>query len=232
MHKIGRTILRFHEQLSGDQYHRYRSWGHCYRHFRRRDQLRAKHDLEESAIQLGFYLASWGMYRGSGFLLWKDFRIHLKVVQELMRPEHDLLLGFNPASNSDNGQVVGQILSLSDCIREAYCSQITSVNGHRCKIRVTDTLVTKILLGTLACLPAYDEYVIKGMRAEGLSCATLKERNLNTLFEWYTEREDEFHSVQRRILENKLSYPSMKLVDMYFWQLGLRVGRGYKKDKR
>jgi hypothetical protein len=160
------------------------------------------------------------MYRGSGFLLWKDFRIHLKVARELMRPEYDLLLRFTPTSKSDDEKAIGQILTLSDAIREAYCSQITSVNGYRCKVRVTDTLITKILLGTLACVPAYDEYVVQGMRAEGLSCTSLKERNLNALFEWYTEREDEFRSVQRRIRENKLRYPPMKLVDMYFWQIG------------
>jgi hypothetical protein len=232
MRKIERTIIRFHKQLLHDRHHRYRSWSHCYHYFKRREQLRTRDDLDESAIRLGFYLASWGMYRGSGFLLWKDYRIHLKVVRELMRPEHDSLLGFKPASNRDDGKAPGQIVSLSDSIREAYCSQIKSVNGHRSKIRVTDTLITKILLGTLACVPAYDEYVVKGMRAEGLSYTTLEERNLNALFKWYTERGEEFRSVQRRIVENKLSYPPMKLVDMYFWQLGLERGRRYKKAKR
>jgi hypothetical protein len=103
MRKIGRTILRFYKQLSEDRYHRYRSWGHCYGHFRRRDQLRAQDNPDENAIRLGFYLASWGMYRGSGFLLWKDFRVHLKVVRELMRPEYDLLLSCGAAPGVAQG---------------------------------------------------------------------------------------------------------------------------------
>ena len=68
-------------------------------------------------------------------------------------------------------------------------------------------MITKILLGTLACVPAYDEDVVKGMRAEGLSYTTLKEDNLKVLFEWYFDREDEFGSVQRRQYPAGVNYP-------------------------
>ena len=43
---------------------RYASFDYCYRYFRcsTSDQLLA--DMEKSCLTVGFYLASWGMFRG------------------------------------------------------------------------------------------------------------------------------------------------------------------------
>ena len=225
MPNIERTILRFHNGLSKDPYHRYRSWGHCYRYFRRRAPLRSCRDLDGGALQLGFYLASWGMYRGSTFLLWKDFRIHRLAVREVLRPTYDLLLAFRPTSVRGATGAIRQILVLANSIRNAYCNQIRSVNGRWCVIEVTDTLATKVILATLACVPAYDAYVVEGLRAEGIPYSTLNERTLKTLFDWYNEHRAAFESVQDQIRENGLRYPPMKLVDMYLWEIGRRASQ-------
>jgi hypothetical protein len=37
---------------------------------------------------MAFYLASWGMYRGSSFLLWKDYLIHQEVVDNIIAKKH------------------------------------------------------------------------------------------------------------------------------------------------
>src|SRR2546422_4274860 len=124
MSNIERTILRYHNALSDDPYHRYRSWGHCYRYFRRRASLREGRDLDGSALQLGFYLASWGMYRGSAFLLWKDCRIHRLAVREVLRRRYDFLLAFRAISHRRARQAIYEILALACSIRNAYCSQI------------------------------------------------------------------------------------------------------------
>ena len=79
---IERPIVRLHRSLAVDRHHRYRSWGHCYRYFARRRRIRSAQGIDHGALQLGFYLASWGMYRGSSFLLWKDYRIHRYAVRE------------------------------------------------------------------------------------------------------------------------------------------------------
>ena len=91
MTSIERSIVRFHRRLEDDEHHRYRSWGHCFRWFRERNRIRSEQGIKHSALQLGFYLASWGMYRGSGsgFLLWKNYRIHRYAVREVLKPEYD-----------------------------------------------------------------------------------------------------------------------------------------------
>ena len=92
MSDIERTLLNRHRRVAADPHHRFRSWGHCHRYFRQRERIRARGDLDHAALQLGFYLASWGMYRGSSFLLRKDYRIHSWAVRELLKPKYDMLL--------------------------------------------------------------------------------------------------------------------------------------------
>ncbi len=46
---------------------RYTSFDYCYNYFRTTNDL--NQDIEKSCLVLGFYLASWGMFRGSSFLL-------------------------------------------------------------------------------------------------------------------------------------------------------------------
>jgi hypothetical protein len=48
-------------------------------------------DRDHAALQLGFYLASWGMYRGSGFLLQHAYTIHLGVIDQLVAPQFSVL---------------------------------------------------------------------------------------------------------------------------------------------
>ena len=219
---VERVILRYHKRLLADPHHRYRSWGHCYRHFRRRSWLRAHSASCQNVFQLGFYLASWGMYRGSTFLLQKDVQIHRLVVRELLQPRYDWLRGYRPGAAGTDTRAIREMLDLVDRIRAAYCGQIRAVEGRDCEIYVSDALATKIILGTLACLPAYDSFVAEGLRLEGLPYSSLNERSIEALFDWYLGRQREFRLVQRHIDENGLRYPPIKLVDMYLWERGKR----------
>lgn len=59
-----------------DLTHRYLSFDYCYNYFyQNRNKL--LQDLEKSCLVLGFYLASWGMYRESSFMLERNSN-HLK----------------------------------------------------------------------------------------------------------------------------------------------------------
>lgn len=42
-------------------------------------------NLDYLSLQLAFYLASWGMYRGSSFLLQKYYRVHIHVERDFMQ---------------------------------------------------------------------------------------------------------------------------------------------------
>src|SRR5208282_5602226 len=88
----------------------------------------------------------------------------------------------------------------------------------------TTTLVTKILLGTLACVPAYDQYFIRGLRLNGLPYSGLKKSNFGKLLSFVKKPKTlaQFEKAQGQIEKiGGVRYPIMKLVDMYFWELGV-----------
>jgi len=69
---IKESILLFYKEILDDQYHRYRSWEHCYSCFQRLQSSKSEENVDTATLHLAFYLASWGMYRGSSQLLQKD----------------------------------------------------------------------------------------------------------------------------------------------------------------
>lgn len=213
--EISKRILRFYAHLEGDENHRYKSWEHCYSYFCKDDA-----DLDTACLHLAFYLASWGMYRGSSFLLWKDYLIHKEIVAHLLTLKE--LQGLNPASASEND--IEEVLDLIGWIKSWYPKNIQAVNGKCQLVKVTDTLATKIILGTIGCIPAYDRYFIDGIRKTGLHYSGIKTKNFKSLLRYYKENEDQFSYAAREILNKSgIAYPPMKLLDMYFWEIGFEI---------
>jgi hypothetical protein len=76
----------FHKNLGRQPEERYTSFDYCYNYFQ---EFYEKHkiidltntdNLQISCLQIGFYLASWGMYRGSSFLLQKSIKHFEKLI--------------------------------------------------------------------------------------------------------------------------------------------------------
>ena len=80
-------IAAYYDTGAADPHHRYRSWEHCYRFFRARPRETLLADKDTAALHLAFYLASWGMLRGSTFLLQKAYTAHTGVVERLLSRE-------------------------------------------------------------------------------------------------------------------------------------------------
>ena len=58
---------------------RYASFDFCFNYFKTTENITK--DIEKSCLTLGFYLASWGMYRGSSFMLQKSVKQLEKTVR-------------------------------------------------------------------------------------------------------------------------------------------------------
>lgn len=94
--KVIDAALRFYTDTVRDTKGRYRSWEHCYKVFhdaRMKRQRGESPDYDYLSLHLAFYLASWGMYRGSSFLLQQDYTVHEDAVVEILHEEYDLLQG-------------------------------------------------------------------------------------------------------------------------------------------
>ncbi|MCB1782862.1 MAG: hypothetical protein KDI13_02610 [Alphaproteobacteria bacterium] len=206
-------VTEFHKSMRGDKHHRFRSWEHCYQFFGANP---TNYDL--ASLHLGFYLASWGMYRGSSFLLQKDYRIHEGAVKEILNPRYRGLRDISlDRLNKNDENEVELIFELIDWLKNFYRK---TTELPRREVNVTDTLATKILMGTLGCIPAYDRFFIAGIKHHGLSYSYLNKKNFSEMIAFCLEQKQDFEKAQARVSSHGVNYPVMKIVDMYFWRLG------------
>jgi hypothetical protein len=89
----------------------------------------------------------------------------------------------------------------------------------------SDILVTKVLLGVLGCIPAVDRFFVDGFRKSGRKYATPLNSNFpKRAIEFCNEYRERLRKEQVRIKAGTGAYyPLMKLVDMYFWQVGFEA---------
>ena len=117
----------------------------------------------------------------------------------------------------DDTTLVPLVLEGAVAIREAYRPFAPESESQQ----ASDTLVTKAILGTFGCLPARDRYFISGWRSKGRPFSCLNSRFVERLLRFCRGHLAELRDEQTRIeREGDLRYPLMKLVDMYFWQIG------------
>ena len=218
----------FYDDARATENGRSRSWEHCYRVFRdaRTDP---SPDCDYLSLHLAFYLASWGMYRGSSFLLQKDYKVLSPIVEEILKPEYERLFGL-ACTDVRNSDVWEQLTNVYDYIAEYYFRPIRDeVAGRKVASNVSPVLVTKILMGTLGCVPAYDRFFGIGAKYLGLEKNTYQKDSLLELADFYEADNDRLEEARRGMRTEDLTYPQMKLLDMGFWQIGFERDAGDAK---
>lgn len=217
----------FYDDARANENGRSRSWEHCYRVFRdaRTDP---SPDYDYLSLHLAFYLASWGMYRGSSFLLQKDYKVLTPVVEEVLKPEYDCLFGL-ACADVRNDDVCEQLENLCDYIANHFDPIRDQVAGRKVASSVSPVLITKILMGTLGCVPAYDRFFEEGAKYLGLEKKSYNEDSLRELADFYEAHNDRLEEARRGMRTDDLIYPQMKLLDMGFWQVGFEKDAGDAK---
>ena len=217
----------FYDDARANENGHSRSWEHCYRVFRdaRTDP---SPDYDYLSLHLAFYLASWGMYRGSCFIFQKDYKVHTPIVEKILKPEYDCLFGL-ACTDLRNDDVRAQVMELYKYIAKYFHPIREQVAGHKVESPVSQVLITKILLGTLGCVPAYDRFFGIGARYLGLEKDTYQEKSLRELADFYKAHNDRLEEARRRMQTEDLTYPQMKLLDMGFWQIGFERDTGDAK---
>lgn len=153
---------------------RYCSFDYCFNHFQEFRELGVTHELankenlQQSCLQLGFYLASWGMLRGSSVLLQKSAKIYETVISAIASAE-PAIWEIDVDSYSD--QNIRKILRFEETLQECLPST---------KSVPSATLVTKIMLGVFGNVPAFDSYFKKGF-----GTFTFSRKSLSKIREFY-----------------------------------------------
>lgn len=196
--------------------HRFNSWNHCFNFFQQKF-LRSEITDEEKdylSLHLSFYLASWGMYRGSAQLLQKDYKIFYPVIDVILAKSNSQINCISYTSEL-NSASLNRIIALSDEVKRTLKAKLADD-----KRPPSHTLISKILLGTLCCVPALDNYFVSGFRKYRTDNTSLGNSALNTntlrlINHVFIDNQIEFMPYQN------MGYPDAKLIDMAFWEEGI-----------
>lgn len=190
---------------------RFTSFDYCYNYFRTAKDLTV--DIEKSCLVLGFYLASWGMFRGSSFLLQHSvnhFKPTIKYINGLDKSV------WNIDVDKYDDKNIEQIIEIYEEIKKRLIP-----NGN------TDlTLVTKVLLGVFGFIPAFDNYFCDTFRIifDG-QCGFRRVNKVSLAFihNFYQENKSSIDYLSINTFttdfltgeKTKLNYPKAKIIDMY-----------------
>lgn len=114
-----------------------------------------------------------------------------------------------------------RIMKLSESITEAYVASGVGIP--------TDSLLTKILLGTVGCVPAYDRYFKKALADTGAAPQVFSAKSIRTLGNLYLDHEDEFEKL-RKHCGSRIEYPAAKILDMCFFEYGFQRDASSQED--
>lgn len=143
---------------------RYTSFDYCFNHFQQhRTAVAAWGDpsgMEVSCLHLGFYLASWGMLRGSSDLLQRSARHLIPVIETVAYSPTEV---WDLDLDDYGTESIELIHRTAFDIRQAFRP-----------VEASDILVTKVMLGVFGCVPAFDTYFKKGFGISTFSRGSLR----------------------------------------------------------
>jgi hypothetical protein len=198
------------------------SFDYCFNYFQRfrsRDEINAlalTPNIEASCLHLGYYLASWGMLRGSTLLHTKSYRFFAPVIQAIAQ-EPPAVWGID-ANNYTDGNIA-ELLELRSRISAAMAAK-SSVGDL--VTAPTDTLVTKVLLGVFGSIPAFDTFFKRGFRTVTDKIVKVDRHTLRAIGDFYIANAAAVDQQRARTLDfatglpTPLRYTRAKIIDMVF----------------
>lgn len=219
------VIEKYIEIAVADKYNRYHSWDRC------RDAFNGILKTSDHALELGFYLASWGMYRGSGGILQRNHLVHQGAVDVFNSGKFEHLKC--SAVIEVDRTLIKDVLLLRDAIAGEYSLIYFKRSNQLMKpISTTDTLMSKVMLGTFGCVPAFDDFFVKGLKEHGFNKRKFNTEGLNAIFDFYDQHIAEIKACTELIFAKTGNhYPIMKIIDMYFWQIGYDLWAAQEQKK-
>lgn len=199
-----------------DRHDRVHSWNHCRRLFL---QLPSQGPcdpslLDNATVHLAFYLASYGMYRGSTQLLQKTYTVLTPVTDALRQAP------YAQAGEASYSVVEAFAENRAEMAWKQHERLIVDLN--RVGIRQTEMgiLTTKILLGTWCSIPAFDTALKNAVKQADIGSATLSRKNLLRVFAFVRENAPLFQIQVDAFRAAGHDLPAVRVVDMLLWHLG------------
>jgi hypothetical protein len=198
---------------------RYASFDFCFNYFQsfreedRVKEIAAAENVQLSCLHLGFYLASWGMFRSSP--------LRGRSVYQF-KPVIELIANSPP----DVWEIDANVYSAEACtMLTTTASEIKHSLHFPSGKRPTSTLATKIMLGVFGNVPAFDRRVRAGL-GQGELVGRFGLRALREIGSYYHQNTD---LIERRRLQTidfatgqhtHRKYTRAKVIDMIFYVKG------------
>lgn len=183
---------------------RYSSFDLCFSYFISNRGKLLGSNLETSCLQLWAFLSSWGMVARGNAMQGKSYASLRDIIQ---------FINDNPQyyfSKIDSNNYVDEMAALYLGLKKAL--NLTQASQK--------TIITKIMLGVYACIPAFDQYVCKTLGTSTIG--DLSKRNIKSIVSIYKA-----HKKQIDLLAsttpvisfngtnvNGLNYSPAKIIDM------------------
>ncbi|WP_410509490.1 hypothetical protein RSJ42_04520 [Methanosarcina hadiensis] len=211
---------------------RYVSYDFCYNYFHNfKNKEEIKDNMELSCLQLGFYLASWGLYRGSSKQFLRSHKIYVEVISRIADEKKLWEVDVDTYSEGNICRIIEfkkDIESiLSDKFFRLFFDPIIEKENYKDKQKVSDTLITKIMMGTFGCVPALDVNF-----KEFIGYRDLNKESLDKIHSYYIQNRkiiDKYHikTLDVDYNETENEYKKARLIDY----VGFREGEEILKNK-
>ena len=182
---------------------RYHAWTYCHDEFYKYRLHRPTNqaDIDLLCLHLHCYLGNWGMFRNSK-LVQHNFLIHRGVIDIIYDPQYVNLWNANANTIKTNR---GPIMQLIGDIQNYY---------NNMGISATPTLVSKVILGTICCIPAFDDNVKKTLRRLGIP-QVINSNSISNICDLYLNNINLFGPFWSTYMPN---VPFAKMIDFCLWQ--------------
>lgn len=184
-----------------------------------RERKNKKYSDEYLAKELFIFLANWGMVARGAFLMQHSYRILIPVIEILSNENCKILQ--NPEIDVVE-QNIDRIIELKDAIS----SVLIKSRENKSNV-VSDTLLSKIIMGVFGCTVTYDTYIREELRGEKskksgrigrIASASFSKNSLKSICGYYKENIEKLESLRNIFkMPNGELYPPLKFLDMLMW---------------
>lgn len=184
-----------------------------------RERKTKSYSDEYLAKELFIFLANWGMVARGAFLMQHSYRILVPVIKILLNEKYEILQ--NPEID-----VVEQNISKIIELKHEISVKLSKFSGNKNKV-VSDTLLSKIIMGVFGCTVTYDTYIKeellgekskKSGRTGKIATASFSENSLKAICVYYKENIEKLEPLRNRFkMPDGELYPPLKFLDILMW---------------
>jgi hypothetical protein len=236
--EIDGLIKRYSSQITS--MHRYASFDYCFNYFQKFakseniNAISSVQNKETSVLQLGYYLASWGMFRGSTAILRHSSHCLIPII-EYISSTPVTLWNIDVTDYSTSFKDMEQLyLNIGEKLKFPIIKE-----GKQKIQECSPILVTKIMLGVFGNTPAMDDFFMKGID-KGSFSNTNYHKALDKVKDIWKELNQFYNENKTLINSHKIKslnfegehtenvYSKAKVLDMVFFERGNDIVKSRK----